>query len=178
MRNWLMAICLLSGASSAAGDAPAGGGHEPGFSIVSIAVNGPRLSIGLDGPVGNFIGFEHAPVTPAQTAQLARAVEVLGAGNNLFLTPPEAYCRMDSAAVSPPAYQAASGAGPARLAASWQFLCSSPAALIWVDARVFASFPNTAKLATSVVTPVGRKAVVLTPGTTRVLLPRSAARRQ
>jgi hypothetical protein len=168
VRNWLTALCLLSGASSAAGDAP-------GLSILSIAVNGPRLSVGLDGPVANFIGFEHAPVTPAQTAQLARAVEVLGAGSNLVLTPPEAYCRMDSASVSPPAYKDAPGAGPARLAASWQFLCSSPAALIWIDARVLASFPNTARLATSVVTPSGRKAVVLTPGTTRVLLPRPAA---
>ena len=48
---------------------------------------------------------------------------------------------------------------------------SSPAALTWVEAKVFAAFPGTEKLATSVVTAAGQKAVVLTPGTTRVLLP-------
>ncbi len=177
MRYWLMAICLLSGAASAARDTPAVGSREPGLSILSIAVNGPRLVIGLEGPVGNFIGFEHPPATPEQTAQLAKAVDTLRAGDNLFLTPPEAYCRMDSVAVSPPAYQAASGPAAARLAASWQFRCANAAALIWVDAQVFARFPGTANLATSVVTPLGQKAVVLTPGTPRVLLPRSAANR-
>lgn len=170
MRYWLMALCLLSGASSAAGD-------TPGLSTLSIAVNGSRLSVGLDGPVGNFIGFEHPPATPEQTTQLAKAVDVLRAGNNLFLTPPEAYCRMDSVAVSPPAYKDRPAAAPARLAASWQFRCANTAALVWVDAQVFASFPGTAKLATSVVTPLGQKSVVLTPGTPRVLLPRSLATR-
>ena len=171
MRHWLMAICLLSGA----GDAPAMDRREPGTSILSIVVNGPRVAIDLTGPVGNFTGFGHPPLTSEETAELAHAVDALRAGNNLFLTPPEAYCQMESVAVSPPAYGDAARAGPSQLAASWQFRCGNPAALIWVDARVFASFPDTAKLATSVVTPLGQKSVVLTPGTPRVLLPRSLA---
>ena len=175
MRNGLMALCLLSGAATAAGDAPAMERREPGTSILSIVVHGPRLAIDLNGPVTNFIGFGHPPLTSQETAELARAIDVLRAGNNLFLTPPEAYCQMDSVAVSPPAYRDATRAGAAKLAASWQFRCGNPAALIWVDARIFASFPDTAKLATSVVTPLGQKAVVLTPGTPRVLLPRSLA---
>jgi hypothetical protein len=94
---------------------------------------------------------------------------VLRNGAALFLMPPDAQCRLQSAAVSPPEYGTD---GHADLEAFWEFRCGSPAALTWVEAKLFTAFPGTARLATSVVTGTGQKAVVLTPGTTRVLLPR------
>ena len=135
-------------------------------------VDGPRMDIGLGGPVGNFTSFEQPPATPAQTAELAQALDALRAGDNLFLTPPAADCRMASAGVSPPHYTEQHNTGSGYLKASWEFRCGNPAALIWVEAQVFARFPGTTQLATSARNPSGQKAVVLTPGTSRVLLPR------
>lgn len=165
MRYWPTAACLLVVAVAAAPR------QEPGTSALGIALRERELRIDLRGPAGNFTGFERQPATPEQTARLAAALDVLRAGAALFLTPPAADCRLVSASVSPPDYATDR---PAELAASWTFRCSSPAALAWVDAQLFARFPGTAKLATSVVTPLGKKAVVLTPGTPRVLLPRAA----
>ena len=177
MPYWLMALCLLSGAPVGAGESPAPGGHVHGSSTLRIRVDGPRLMIQLEGPAGNFIGFEHPPVEPEETAQLAMTLDVLRAGNNLFLTPPAAACRMASAAASPPEYQSDGRTpGHADLKASWDFRCGNPAALMWIDAQVLALFPGTKQLAASSVTPSGQKAVVLTPGTPRVLLPWPAAR--
>jgi|CXWL01.1.fsa_nt_gi hypothetical protein len=149
------------------------GKHEHGTSTLSIAVDGTNMAIDLDGPADNLMGFEHKPSTPEQTAVLAKALDVLRAGENLFLTPPGADCRMVSAAVSPPDYNTDGGPdGHSDLEASWEFRCGNPAALLWVDVQLFAKFPGTQKLAAGVVTPAGQKAVVLTPGTPRVLLPR------
>lgn len=145
--------------------------HEHGQSSLNIAVDGNDMAIDLDGPAANLIGFEHKPSTPGQTAVLAAALEVLRAGDTLFLTPAEASCRMISSAVSPPAFTAD---GHSDLEASWEFRCGNPSALQWVDVQLLAKFPGITRLATGIVTPGGQKAVVLTPGTPRVLLPRLA----
>jgi hypothetical protein len=169
LRYWLAALCALAASMVAADDGRSAGRHEYGSDSLSIAVDGPGMVIGLDGPAVNFVGCEGRPSTPAQTAALARTLDVLRAGDALFLTPPAADCRMLSAAVSPPDYAAA---GDAELKASWDFRCGNPSALLWVDAQLLARFPRTDQLRTSVVTPAGHKTVVLTPGTPRVLLPR------
>ncbi len=143
--------------------------HEHGTATLGIAVDGESVTLELDGPAGNFVGFEHRPANPEQTAALARTLNLLRNGASLFLMPPGARCRLQSAAVSPPEYGAD---GHANLDAFWEFRCGSPAALNWIEARLFTAFPGTEKVAVSIVAAAGQKAVVLTPGTTRVLLPR------
>lgn len=172
MRYWLLTICFLCGATLgpglAAGETRSAGRHEHGSSALGIAVEGQSLVLELHGPAGNFLGFEQKPADERQKQELARVLNALRDGAALFLTPPGAQCRLQSAAVSPPDYGAD---GHADLEAFWEFRCGSPAALAWIEARVFATFPGTQRLATSVVTAAGQKSVVLTPGTTRVLLP-------
>ncbi len=162
-------ISALASPHGLAAETRSAGKHEHGSSSLSIAVDGNDLAIDLDGPAANLIGFEHKPATPEQTAVLAKALNVLRVGDALFLTPPEANCRMVSAAVSPPGFGAD---GHSDLEASWEFRCGNPAVLQWVDVQLLTKFPGIAKLATGIVTPAGQKAVVLTPGTPRVLLPR------
>jgi hypothetical protein len=145
------------------------GTHEHGSATLGVAVDGQTVTLELDGPAGNFVGFEHRPTNPEQTAALAQALNVLRNGAALFVMPDGAQCRLLSSAVSPPDYGAD---GHADLEAFWEFRCGSPAALGWIEARIFTAFPATAKVATSVVTASGQKAVVLTPGTNRVLMPR------
>jgi len=172
MQKVILYSLLISAVASPHGlaaETRSAGKHEHGSSSLGIAVDGNILAIDLDGPAANLIGFEHKPATPEQTAVLAKALNVLRVGDALFLTPPEANCRMVSAAVSPPGFGAD---GHSDLEASWEFRCGNPAVLQWVDVQLLAKFPGIAKLATGIVTPAGQKAVVLTPGTPRVLLPR------
>jgi len=144
------------------------GRHEHGSTMLGIAVEGQSLVIELDGPAANFTGFERKPANEAEKQELARVLNVLRDGAALFALPPEAQCRLQSTAVSPPDY---GDDGHADLEAFWEFRCGSPVALTWVEARIFTAFPGTARLTTSVVTAGGQKSVVLTSGTSRVLMP-------
>jgi hypothetical protein len=168
VRYWLLTICCLCYPGLAAAETRSAGRHEHGSTTLGIAVEGQSLVIELDGPAANFVGFERKPANEQEKQELARVLNVLHDGAALFLTPPGAQCRLQSAAVSPPEY---GPDGHADLEAFWEFRCGSPAALTWIEAKVFAAFPGTERLSTSVVTVAGQKAVVLTPGTARVLLP-------
>ncbi|MBL8201648.1 MAG: DUF2796 domain-containing protein [Chromatiales bacterium] len=167
-----MTVCFLCGAfpgtGLAAGETRSAGRHEHGSTALGIAVEGQSLVIELDGPAANFLGFERKPANDQEKQELARVLNVLRDGATLFLMPEGAHCRLQSAAVSPPDYGAD---GHANLEAFWEFRCGSPPALTWIEAKVFTAFPGTVRLPASVVTAAGQKAVVLTPGTTRVLLP-------
>lgn len=172
MRKILLCFLLvttIAGGGRLWAETRSAGKHEHGSSSLSIAVDGNEMAIDLDGPAANLIGFEHQPSTPEQTAVLAKTLELLRVGDALFLTPADANCRMVSAAVSPPEF---AGDGHSDLEASWEFRCGNPQALQWVEVQLLAKFPGIAKLATGIVTPTGQKAVVLTTGTPRVLLPR------
>lgn len=170
--NCARAVALAAGALLAAAAATAeirqAGKHEHGTTNLGIAVEGTSLTIELDGPAANFLGFEHRPASDAEKQQLAKVLNILRDGAALFGTPPGAACRLQSSAVSPPEYGAS---GHADLEAFWEFRCGSPPALTWVEAKLFAAFPANLKVSTSIVTDRGQKAVVLTPGTTRALLP-------
>jgi len=154
--------------TNAGAETRSAGRHEHGSTTLGIAVEGQSLVLEIDGPAANFVGFERKPANDQEKQELARVLNVLRDGAALFLMPPGAQCRLQSAAVSPPDYQED---GHADLEAFWEFRCGSPAALTWIEAKIFSAFPATERLAASVVTARGQKAVVLTPGTTRVLLP-------
>jgi len=167
----LILVTAMAAAPALAAETRSAGKHEHGTAALDIAIDGNDLAIDLDGPAENLIGFEHKPTTPEQTAALAAALATLRAGDALFLTPPAAGCQMISSASSPPAYD---DSGHSDIEASWEFKCSNPASLLWVEVQLFAKFPGTEKLTTSVVAPTGQTAVVLTPATSRLLIPREA----
>lgn len=179
MRERLIALCALGG-MVLAGLAWAGAGlddnptatiaRQKGGGVLSVSLNGPALAVVLTAPAWQFTGFDHAPATPEETARLAGVLAELRAGDQLFPTPPEAWCRMVSAAVSPPDYSAD---GPAMMKGQWGYQCGNPAALQWIEARVMDRFPALDALATTLLAGANRKNVVLTPGVTRALMPRS-----
>lgn len=170
----LLLFALAASATVQAGETRSAGRHEHGLGTLELAIDGNDMFIDLDGPAGNFTGFEHRPSTPRQSAALTAALDTLRAGDDLFRTPLAAACRMISAAVSPPAND---DSGHADIEASWEFRCDNPAALLWVDTQLFAAFRNTKKLATRIVAPAGQMTVELNGDTTRIDFPRLAPSR-
>jgi hypothetical protein len=121
----------------------------------------PELAVSLAGSALRLELRTAAPDPP----RLARTVDRLRDGAALFALSPGAGCQPQASAVTPPA------ADRRTLVAWWAFRCTDPAALRWLEARLFGLLPGMDRVAVRVTAPRGTKSVVLTPGVPRLLMP-------
>lgn len=155
-----VAAALVSPAFAAA---PA---HEHGAATLDLAVDGKTLSIALESPLDNLVGFEHAPKSEKQKAALARMEKELRAGDRLFKPNAEAACALVEAAVESPFAAPAGKAaadGHADVEARWTFTCAKPEALRAVEVQLFDAFPGLKRLKAQTATARGQSGATLTP---------------
>lgn len=163
--------CLLAAPATWAGKA-----HQHGVAQLDIAYEAGRLSIGLDSPLDNLLGFERAPRTDAERKAADAAVARLKEGAALFAIDPAAQCRLAKAEVQSDALAPAGGAakagdGHADLDARWEFSC--PGALpAWVDVGLFDAFRRFARFEVQMVGVKGQGKATLQRPAKRVMLPR------
>ncbi len=69
------------------------GAHEHGSGKLNVAIEGKTVSIELEVPAYNIVGFEHAAETKAQKAALKDAMKKLAAPTKLFVVNAEAGCK-------------------------------------------------------------------------------------
>jgi hypothetical protein len=152
--------------------------HEHGLARLDVAVEKGRLSISLDSPLDNLVGFEHAPRDDRQRAALAKMTEDLKAADRLFKLPQAAGCKPGRVAVVHP-YQGAAPHGAAsgkpqpehaELQATWEFACANPAALDRMDVQLFDVFRGLKRIKAQTASPKGQGAATLTPARRTVAL--------
>ncbi|MDR2386626.1 MAG: DUF2796 domain-containing protein [Deltaproteobacteria bacterium] len=85
---------LLACAALAQTHAP----HEHGLAVLDLAISEGSFELGLDGPLANFISFEHVPSTEAQKAEVTDMVAKLAKADELFKAPEAAKCKVKSIA--------------------------------------------------------------------------------
>jgi hypothetical protein len=61
--------------------------HVHGVGAFNVAIEGTEIDIDYDGPLANFISFEHAPTTPEQIAELKDMMTKLKDAGKLFAFP-------------------------------------------------------------------------------------------
>ena len=62
------------------------GAHEHGAATLGVVLDGSTLSIELESPWANLVGFEHAPSTDEQRAAVDEALDRLSRPEELFVT--------------------------------------------------------------------------------------------
>lgn len=118
-----LALLLTPAALLRAGEA-----HRHGVARLDVAVDGTRVSLALDTPLDNLLGFEHAPRNAAERRAADAAVATLRQAAALFRFDAAARCR-SSAVELRSAALALGGAAPpapgahADLEASYEFTC-------------------------------------------------------
>lgn len=150
------------------------GPHEHGHGILNIAVEKNRVSMDLDVPGMDVVGFEHQPNTPEQKATAKRAEAALAEALSLFKMPDGAGCKVAEAKVSIEAEGAHDGAEtkesaakptdePAEKAAggepeghndynvSYVLECEKPAAITTIQFGYFKAFEGAKALTVNVV---------------------------
>ena len=168
------------------------GAHEHGAATLDVVLDGAELSIDLDSPATNLLGFEHAPSTEAQRDAVARAERLLESGELLepdaaascalsgsrvtlgFADPEADHDAHDAAGAE--AHHEGQGehdeaaAAHADIEASWSFSCEAPDRLSAIATRFFAAFDGFTDIDVQVAGPSGQTLVELTPGSTTILL--------
>jgi hypothetical protein len=154
------------------------GAHEHGRGTVNIAIEGTRLTMELEAPGMDIVGFEHQAKTEQQKAAIEKAEQQLTVGEALFKLPASAGCVLATSSATlegeehdhdhnaqdhgkdpghPDGKADHSGSEHSGFRAEYAFECKSPASLtgIGFDAY-FKAFAGADRLDVTVITPKGQ----------------------
>lgn len=119
-----------------------GSAHVHGLAQLDIAVEAKKISIELQTPLDNLVGFERAPRTDSERKRADEAVARLRAGDQMFKFDAAAGCKLANVTLESPAL----GLGTAKPAAgehaelhgSWEFDCADAAQAAQLEVGLFA----------------------------------------
>jgi hypothetical protein len=123
MRRSCLALILACSSSCWAASA-----HEHGVARLDVAVEGTRLTLQLETPLENLLGFERAPRTDAERQRVQAMLQRLRAPGGLFRADAAAACKPGPVSIEAPVLGLGQ-AGPAAdahadLDASFEFTCA------------------------------------------------------
>jgi hypothetical protein len=169
-------MILACGFASMANMAQAHDAHVHGIGKLDVAVEGATLSLHLDSPLANLLGFEHAPKTQKERAAAQQMVKRLRDADRVFVPTAAAACKLESVQLASSALDAAllqtaladkrteaHEEGHADLDGDFAFRCAFPERLKSVEVRLFDAFKGFRRLDVQLVTPKKQSAAVLTP---------------
>ncbi|MGI9388007.1 MAG: DUF2796 domain-containing protein [Methyloligellaceae bacterium] len=174
--------CFLLGTDASAEDKHrAVGAHVHGHGSLNIAIEGNTVTMELEAPGADIVGFEHAAKTDAQKAALKTAKEALESPLKLFVFSPEAGCSQKTAKVmleteheakeSEHAHEHEKKSGKhakdkaseesegthAEFHAEYQLSCKTPKALTSITFAYFDQFKGAEELDVNVITAKGQR---------------------
>lgn len=164
---FIATVCLLP-LSAAAGEPAA---HVHGAASLQVAIDGKNLTLNLESPLNNFVGFEHAPRTEKQKAAVRAMAERLNQPASLFIASPAAACTPLSVKLESPVLEPtkpSAGDGHADLDGEFVFRCEHPEALRALEVGLFQAFPRLQRVDAQVAGPRGQSAVRLSPQQRRI----------
>jgi hypothetical protein len=137
--------------------------HEHGVARLTVAVDGPVLSIDLDAPLDGFLGFERAPRTEAERRAAAALLTRLRDAASLFVPDAAAACKVEAVELVAPVLEpgARVQGGHADLEAQVAFRCAQPQALRTLEVRLFDAFARLQRIDVQVATARGQSKVTL-----------------
>jgi hypothetical protein len=169
----LVALLLLSGFFAAPPLAAEGhrelGAHEHGRGTLNIAIEGTKVTMELEVPGADIVGFEHAAKSPKEKSAVEKATIQLKSPLALFNLPPTAACRITEAKVEvekgghdPDAKPAGADKaaekddGHSEFHAEYALECARPDNLTAIAFGYFKAFAGAEKLTVNVITAKGQ----------------------
>jgi len=142
------------------------GKHVHGEVTFNIALDGQILTVELDAPAINVVGFEKAPRSESERKAVAAVDAWLSSGREIAAVPRNAGCSLLKADYTPPRL----GSGHADYRATYSFRCSNPAALEWVELWALRKLSNVERAEANLITTTMQRQQDLAPGELRVSL--------
>jgi hypothetical protein len=173
------ATAVAALATYSAGTWAHGKAHQHGVATMDVALVGQQLSIELETPLDNLLGFERAVRNPAEQARVDAMARTLRTGDTLFKTDAAARCRPTGVELHAPVVGLKAGnqaatpaeAGHADLVATFTFQCEAPAELRQIDVGLFTAFKGFKKIDVQSTRDGRQGKRSLTPASPRLALP-------
>ncbi|HEX2540310.1 MAG TPA: DUF2796 domain-containing protein [Caldimonas sp.] len=137
--------------------------HAHGVARLNVTVQDGTVTLALESPIDNFVGFERRPRTDAEKAALEALQARMRSPAALFQFDAGAACALvraeaESALFRPAGADAAGarGAEHVDLDASFEYRCSAPGGLSRLDLGLFEAYPRLQRLDVVVAGPGGQ----------------------
>jgi hypothetical protein len=134
----LTVLCFTFSVAHAAGKA-----HSHGVAKLDVAVEATQLTVQLESPLDNLLGFERAPRTDAERKQADAAVAKLNAADSMFKIDPAAQCKLAKVTLASAALKlgqpdpAEEKSGHADIDGSFEFNCVDATKAAYLDVGLF-----------------------------------------
>lgn len=164
LQRWRSWACGMVVAGLAA--AAAAGPHEHGVVRLSVAVEGNTVTLAMNSPLDNFLGFERAPRNDRERQAAQALLQQLQQGGALFRLDAAAQCSQRSVEVQAPVLgQGGTTTGKAGdhadIDAEYSFQCQQPQSLSALDLALFDTWRRISRIEVQVVGPKGQQATTL-----------------
>lgn len=143
------------------------GAHEHGHGKVNMVIEGKVLSIELEVPGADIVGFEHEAKSKTDKAKVDNGIKDLKNASIVFAIPAAAGCKLGKSDVE---IRREEGEDHNEFYATYEFECSNMTKLSTIDFVFFKRFKNSEELETSVVTTKGSKKFEATPKKSKISL--------
>jgi hypothetical protein len=164
---WVLMCCPAATPAFAHGPGP----HVHGVATLTVAVDGNTLTLDLESPLDNLLGFEHLPRTEKEKGAVRDMAQRLNRTQSLFVPTPAAHCKPASVKLQSPVLEQerpAAGDGHADLDGEFVFRCERPEDLRDVEVQLFDGFPNMRQIDVQVAASRGQTAARLSPERRRI----------
>ncbi|WP_022962912.1 DUF2796 domain-containing protein [Halopseudomonas pelagia] len=151
--------------------------HEHGVGSLNLVVDGNDVSIELDSPADNLLGFEYLPTSDADKAKVKALRTQLNEAEALFVFPAAADCSLKEVELNSPLFDAVAdehghdhdhgekekaAEAHADIQAHFHFTCTQAAKLDQIQVALFSAFPGTERLLLQAIGPKGQQGGELT----------------
>ena len=152
------------------------GPHQHGHGKLNIAIENGEVSMDLDVPGADIVGFEHEPSTPEQKAAFQAGKAKLAEALSIFKMPAEAGCKVKEAKVSiegeheeetpkgatSPARETEEAHHHSDFNVDYKLQCQSVAKLTAIDFDYFKAFAGARVLEVTIITSKGQNSFEVT----------------
>ena len=151
-----MTTTVLFAALVPLGAHAAGKAHQHGIAKLDIAVEAKKLSLQLESPLDNLLGFERVPRTDAERKQADALVAKLKAADTMFRIDPAAQCTLSNVELASSALKLGnpdpSEEGHADIDGNFEFNCADATKASYIDVGLF-GFAHMQRIVVQVATP-------------------------
>jgi hypothetical protein len=137
------------------------GPHEHGLAHLNVAIDGQQVQASFKIPMESLLGYERAPQSPQERAQVKALLDQLQQTRHLMQVDAQARCQGPAPTVKAPVLEGKATSEHGDIEIEWQLQCAQPALLRKAEVTLFELAPRLRRVQAQVAGPQGQTRTML-----------------